>query len=186
MMEDAALILTKNRVLEKVRMLLEELQARQQAFVRAGGLFAHPLFSVPPKISRGDNYLGLPYLILDYPRLFRADGIAAIRTMFWWGHFFSSTLHLSGPFAESAAPRLATHPGLAARGYHLGIHPDPWVHHFGPDNYRPLGPGEPAEQFGALPHTKVSARWPLSDWPSAVDQLFESWELLLQAGGLVA
>ena len=49
-----------------------------------------------PKIAKGENYLQLPYVLLDYPRCFDKENIFAIRTMFWWGNFFSITLHLSG------------------------------------------------------------------------------------------
>lgn len=48
------------------------------------------------KISRGENLGGLPYLVLDYPALFSKKKIIAIRTLFWWGNFFSISLHLSG------------------------------------------------------------------------------------------
>jgi hypothetical protein len=48
------------------------------------------------KISRGENYQLLPYIILDYPSYFSRNNIFAVRTMFWWGNFFSITLHLSG------------------------------------------------------------------------------------------
>ena len=51
-----------------------------------------------PKISKGENYKGLPWLVLDYPRYFNKEDIFAIRTLFWWGNFFSITLHISGKY----------------------------------------------------------------------------------------
>ncbi|UYQ93351.1 hypothetical protein MKQ68_25030 [Chitinophaga horti] len=69
-------------------------------------LAAHPLtarFPLPEgclshgaKISKGERYRDLPYVILDYPRYFKGNNIFAIRTLFWWGRCFSLTLHLSG------------------------------------------------------------------------------------------
>lgn len=52
------------------------------------------------KISKGENYKGLPYLILDFPRIFDSKGIFAYRVMFWWGSGFYFTLHLSGRFFD--------------------------------------------------------------------------------------
>src|SRR5690349_5675936 len=49
-----------------------------------------------PKISKGDNYRGLPYVVLDHPRYFQKEDVCSFRSMFWWGHFFSFTLHLQG------------------------------------------------------------------------------------------
>ena len=45
-------------------------------------------FDVSPKISRGEQYLGLPYVMLDYPRIFSKENVFAIRTFFWWGNYF--------------------------------------------------------------------------------------------------
>ena len=52
------------------------------------------------KISKGENYKGLPYLILDYPRLFSQEGVLAFRTMFWWANGFYFTFHVSGIYLE--------------------------------------------------------------------------------------
>src|ERR1700733_216708 len=86
-------ILTKNAILDKVKDLLAVLSESFQSY-----LHMHTLL-IPagtPKISKGENYKGLPYLILDYPRSFEKEDILAIRTLFWWGHFFSITLHVAG------------------------------------------------------------------------------------------
>src|SRR2546423_9807434 len=90
------IILTKNLVLKKIKGLLEEVQQMQLAYVNDRGLEFHSLFAVPPKISKGENYLGLPYLVLDYPRISSADNFFFIRSFFWWGRFFSSTLQAGG------------------------------------------------------------------------------------------
>ncbi len=53
------------------------------------------------KTSKGENYKGLPYRILDIPRLFKQEGIFAYRIMFWWSKGFYFTFHLSGEHLES-------------------------------------------------------------------------------------
>src|SRR5687767_11488510 len=105
MMYNAEIILTKNRILEKVRLLFESLQEEFVGF-SSRQPNQQALFDIPPKISKGENYEGLPYLILDYPRFFKPDNIFAVRTMFWWGNFFSTTLHLSGLQKASFSPSI--------------------------------------------------------------------------------
>ena len=98
LMQNASVILTKNSVLQKIKMLLEEVQEQQLDFVSQHNLDKTGFFLVPPKISKGENYSGLPYLIQDYPRITSAKNIFFIRNMFWWGNFFSSTLQFLNPF----------------------------------------------------------------------------------------
>jgi len=48
--------------------------------------------TVTGKISRGENYKGLPYLVLDFPRFTSGKKVFIYRTMFWWGNYFSCML----------------------------------------------------------------------------------------------
>ncbi len=41
------------------------------------------------KITRGDNYQSLPYVVLDYPQIKGNDFTILCRTMFWWGKYIS-------------------------------------------------------------------------------------------------
>ena len=98
---NAGILLTKNRAMEKIALFLGQLADI------SSGIFSPESLALPtssvwkhPKISRGENYQGLPYLILDYPRFFFREDVFAIRTMFWWGNYFSITLHLKGIFLE--------------------------------------------------------------------------------------
>jgi hypothetical protein len=130
-------ILTKNKALEKIRRLLENLQNGCQTYILNNSLLAkHEIFSIHPKISKGENYLGLPYLVLDYPRCFQQQHIFTVRTMFWWGNFYSTTLHISGRFKTAFIDRIKnSHHFLSNAGYYIGINPHPWVHHFEEGNY---------------------------------------------------
>ena len=102
---NAGILLTKNRALEKIAMFLGEIGNT------AGTVISPETVALPvsaawknAKISKGENYQGLPYLVLDYPRFFFRDDVFAIRTMFWWGNYFSITLHLKGIFFEAFRP----------------------------------------------------------------------------------
>ena len=85
-----------------------------------------------PKISKGENYRGLPYVMLDYPRLFGREEVLAIRTFFWWGHGFSVTLHLKGGYRERISAGIATTlggiggGGIPCRGFAGGVAARAW------------------------------------------------------------
>ena len=189
LLANAAIILTKNRALEKIRRLLEKVQEMQMDFVQANDLLQNDVFKIPAKISKGENYLGLPYFILDYPRNFTTDTIFAIRTMFWWGNFFSSTLHISGDHLSARTHLQQQHQYLTEQQYFVGMNQDPWQHHFNPSNYKPikdLGEKEFITILYELPQIKIAAKWPLTHWHLTATRLFESWKFLLKSSGLVS
>ena len=130
-------ILTKKIVIDKVYFLLGEFsQKMQRQIMHSKSMLPSIVAESSPKISRGENYRGLPYVMLDYPRYFKANEVLAIRTFFWWGNFFSINLHLSGAFKEKALPILKSNFNwMQQNNYYLCIHSDPWEHHFESDNY---------------------------------------------------
>ncbi|HEU4575779.1 MAG TPA: hypothetical protein VFS36_12315 [Chitinophagaceae bacterium] len=173
---NTAWILTKARIMEKTTALLGTLQQRMARIlqVHAGSIPAEVTES-NAKISKGENYKGLPYLILDYPRRFDRDAIFAIRTMFWWGHFFSITLHLSGRYQACYAPKLvAGYNRLAEQQFYYCINDDPWEHHFETSNYQMIETAGKERFAGCLSQNgflKIANKIPLSDWDQADDRL---------------
>ncbi len=177
-------ILTKNAILQKTGQLLIGMQQEVEAIV-SGHHHLLPIAALdkPPKLSRGENYQGLPYLVLDYPRLFTREDVFAIRTLFWWGHFFSVTLHLGG---RSAAMHLhaltgARNRAIAANLY-AGVGKDEWEHHFEPTNYRPAA-GFSQEGWAASlaekQFIKLACRLPVAQWESAPGFMADSYRVLL-------
>src|SRR5829696_6374444 len=164
---DAQVILTKNSVIQKTIALLSELQEEILNAAQPVILAASP----SAKISKGENYLGLPYVILDYPRISGGESLFFIRSMFWWGHFFSSTLQVSGIYKQRYAVNIAARFGsLSNSNYFIGVHTDPWQHHFEVDNYRKinsLSTQELADVIAAQSHIKIAAHWPLERWDEA-------------------
>lgn len=176
MFANSEIILTKNTVLQKTVALLSNLQGRLLS--AASGVVCQS----SPKISRGENYLGLPYAILDYPRIAKGQDLYFIRNFFWWGNFYSSTLQLAGTFKTSRLPNLeAAYDTLAAKDYHVGVNTDPWIHHFEPENFQQIA-ALSKEAFSVIleetPHVKIAVRWPLTEWDSAEENLMASWKLL--------
>ena len=91
------------------------------------------------KVSRGENYLALPYLVLDYPATFSKENIFACRTMCWWGQFFSFTLHLQGNYLNERRTAIQQHQQLfidSKQDWYIGVNDSPWQYHFKADNYR--------------------------------------------------
>ncbi|MBD0294977.1 MAG: hypothetical protein ICV84_07220 [Flavisolibacter sp.] len=185
LMGNTEVILTKNSILFKIKTLFEALQNEMTMAVQQHSEWrTHPYFEMPPKISRGENYLGLPYLVLDYPRKFDSMNILAVRTMFWWGHFFSSTLQVAGTYKAELIDKIENaYTSLARRQYYIGINEDPWVHHFEEDNYRKIKELDKdtflhyCRQYEYL---KIAARWPLSDVHFVAEDLLDSWQVLVR------
>ena len=187
-MQNASVILTKNSVLQKMGGLLQQVADRQQMAVAAGLTKDTMLFLNGPKISKGENYLGLPYLILDYPRYGARTDLFFIRSMFWWGNFFSSTLHVAGSFRPEAATRAAASKDTLEQHY-IGVNTDQWVHHFEGSNFRPIEGMDGAEYARACrngDHLKLGIRWPLQQWEAAPELLYQNWVQMLELCGLVA
>lgn len=184
LMCNADFILTKNKVLQKIKALLEEVQNRQVEAQKGFETFlGSEVFAVPPKISRGENYLGLPYLILDYPRIFHPHQTFAIRTFFWWGRFFSCTLQLSGDPKFDLQQKLVAAFDQLAPHHFVGVNTDPWQHHFEEDNYKSIAQFSQKEFetfLFAQQHIKIARPFPLTDWEQASTLLFESWKTYLQ------
>jgi hypothetical protein len=137
-----------------------------------------------PKISKGENYQGLPYLILDYPRLFEHENIFAVRTMFWWGHFFSVTLHLSGIYKKEAEENLiASYGAMKEKGYYCYINEDQWKHHFEGDNYIFLS-GMSKEDFEKSVRRKsffkIANKISLQQWDDAEEILLRFFREIIE------
>ena len=188
LMQNREVILTKNSVLKKIRNLLENLQEEEFQFAHQRGLDMSPYFSSGPKISRGENYEGMPYLILDYPRYSNKGDLFFIRTFFWWGHFFSTTLHLAGSTKQQfLEPILQSYHQL--QNFSIGMNTDPWVHNFESSNYQLIGnltQNEFTMAAGNFPHVKLAARWSLDQWEVAPENLFAGWKKLLAVCRLIS
>jgi hypothetical protein len=183
---NAEIILTKNRVLQKIKSLLEEVQNEQLAFTLNCNLNNTPPFLISPKVSKGEYYLGLPYIILDYPRMASANDFFFIRSMFWWGNYFSSTLHLSGRYKSAYKEKISTAYHLL-QDFYIGVNADQWMHHFENDNYKKIasiGQTEFVRHCMDFDHIKIAARLPLEKWKDAREELFANWKFLLELCGL--
>jgi hypothetical protein len=187
---NADIILTKNVIIRKIKTVLEQLQLEEIEYVQEKSNIYEPIFSIGPKISKGENYLGLPYLILDYPRYTNGNEFLFIRQLFWWGNFFSCTLQAGGSYKEIVDKALLNNwETLKQKDCYTGINTDPWVHHFNADNYVPVSSMEQEKLNSVLQqlnYTKLAIKWPLKSIINNPGELLEAWKFLLKISALVA
>jgi hypothetical protein len=178
-------ILTKNIILHKAVQLLAGLQEDYSGSLSSKqGKLPAEFLSGSPKISKGENYEGLPYRILDYPAVFQKENILAVRTMFWWGNFFSITLHLSGRYKEQFEKKImAAFDSLSANDFFICTGTGQWVHCFRTDNYTSVSATD-KEKFKAIVaekiFLKIAAKADVTDWEAASELLKNRFEFLIK------
>ena len=138
LIRNAEFIYTKNDALEKIHTLFSEIRDELKNIVQ-NNEFHIPvsLDTTDNKISRGEFYKELPYLVLDYPKHFKQENIFAFRTMFWWGNFFSFTLHIGGDVLNDYEENLLNNfSKLNKKDYYFCVNDSPWEYHYEADNYK--------------------------------------------------
>ncbi|MGK2862498.1 MAG: hypothetical protein ACSLE0_11220 [Chitinophagaceae bacterium] len=190
--EEAALvirqdwILTKNNVIQKTQKLFASLQAdEQQSMELYKDYHASAIVESSPKISKGENYNGLPYLVLDYPRCFSKEDVFAIRMLFWWGNFFSGTLHLSGIYKKKYEEKIIhSFDSLKSNDYFICVNEDPWEHHFENDNYLPLRTMNHdlfKKWICEKSFIKLSKKFSIAQWNDAEKKLLEMFRQFMNS-----
>ncbi|MFA0964310.1 hypothetical protein AB9P05_21065 [Roseivirga sp. BDSF3-8] len=177
---DKQFLLTKHRVTDKAQQLLSHTRDSliQELEPHAGSL-PEGISWQNSKISRGENYGGLPYLVLDCPKAFTARDVFTFRTMIWWGNEISATLHLQGSYLRPYRSKVLE---AIARGYldsyYISVGDSPWEYHFQPDNYLPatrLGEAE-KHRLHTSAFIKIATKWSLDKWLETPVRASEAWK----------
>ena len=139
-LQDTDFLLTKATIIEKINELLGHTREDLRRTVENSNFsFPDGTNLLNGKISKGENYKSLPYMVLDYPTLFSKNSTFAYRTMFWWGNYFSATLHLEGSalnyYRNSITKNLDK---LLKNEIYICVGDNPWQYHYNEDNYLPL------------------------------------------------
>ena len=179
------IILTKNAILQKIKSFFEEVQMKQQDILKK---YSSPLLEevikISPKISRGENYKGLPWLVLDNPRHFQHNNIFAIRTMFWWGNFFSITLHLSGNNKNDHLKKISKNFSLLAESnFYIYNGTKEWEHDIDPDSYKKLSAineDELQKIISTNSFLKLAVKFTVESLEAVEDKLLRNYELLIK------
>jgi len=179
------IILTKNAILQKIKSFFEEVQMKQQDILKKySSQLLEEVIKISPKISRGENYKGLPWLVLDNPRHFQHNNIFAIRTMFWWGNFFSITLHVSGNNKNDLLKNLTQNASLLAKNdFYIYNGTKEWEHDIDPDSYKKLSAineDELQKIFSTNSFLKLAVKFTVESLEAVEDKLLRNYELLIK------
>lgn len=167
LVSDTDWILTKKVIIKKVTELFGDLLLfMQEVAVLHKASLPMQFFLKDPKIYKGENYKDLPYVMLDYPRYFEKEKTLAIRTLFWWGNFFSISLQLSGEIKQKAIPNLLT-AFNKLQDYWICVNDHPWEHNFDNENYVPINSltlSDFNELLCGKVFVKISKKMPVQQW----------------------
>ena len=180
-------ILTKRKIMDKVNVLLGDISGHQKLMIEnESNWLPCEVVQSTAKIAKGENYLQLPYMLLDYPRCFNDGNIFAVRTMFWWANFFSITLHLSGTYKENFQQKIIENIDAVTQEVFICINENQWQHHFGADNYtniKKLQTNELQDVIIKKTFVKLAVKFPLQAWneiPSLLDDSFNQLITMLK------
>lgn len=173
--------LLKDSSTKKLVAMLGELEKRLTVEFEKSGIEMEGLKFRAGKIFRGENYRLFPYVVLDYPRQFSTESIFAFRTMFWWGHEFSFTLHLQGSSLKHFRQTLIKNKHLLkGKGIYFCVNDSPWQYHFGNDNYLPVEEITDEHLWQNAAFIKLSSRIPVDKHDEVVSFGVEMFSLFMK------
>lgn len=127
---DKEFLKTKNAIIERVVVLFAGLEKSLREHFHSGEITI-PLSFIPKpgKISKGDKYKGLPYVVMDFPAVLTQVNIFAFRSLFWWGNYFSNQFILKGKYFEEYRSGLIKGWELMSKeNVYIDLSSDPWNH----------------------------------------------------------
>lgn len=187
-LRDSDFLLTKSEITNKVIYLLGEVRQALKNFLKESG-FVFPagtdLFN--GKISKGEKYKGLPYVVLDFPKLMQKENIFALRTMFWWSREWSCTLHLQGEvlchYQENLLSNLT---GCKNKEIWFCVNAQPWEYDYTENNYHPvhqITPDKISSHLAKNHFVKVSRRLELNRYQELTSFVLDSLLIFLELLG---
>lgn len=183
LMQNKEWILTKRSVIQKVYELFGDMHNVYKE-ICMDAQFSIPDFAEnsSAKISKGENYEGLPYVIMDYPASFSRENIFAIRTMFWWGNFFSMSLHLSGKNFHLKSGFGRSLPYLEEKDFFICVNESQWQHTFHPSNYSSVSLLDDKKKYEILEKDffKISKKIELREWDNVPEFLEKTFKEIIE------
>jgi hypothetical protein len=185
LVQNADWVLTKNKIIQKVYHLFGNLSEEMKVVLQHVNLPEETL-QANPKISRGESYKALPYVMLDYPRLFSQENVFAVRTFFWWGNYFSITLHLKGVYKEMFINRIKKNISvLTANNFYICVSENEWQHELDDvNNYYSLSrinENETEKILAQQTFLKFSAKISFHQWNEMEIILGQLFKILMQS-----
>lgn len=180
MANDKHIILTKQAIIQKAAALFTEQIPFISNCFREVLMTDDTLILAAPKISKGENYNGFPYVIMDYPAYFSKENIFALRTMFWWGNFISITLHLKGTFKKMYAAKILANL-KNENEFYISFGEDEWEHHFEDDNFKKISSltNDLKIQIESRNFFKIALKYELHHWNMMQSVLPEGYKKIV-------
>lgn len=181
--QETGWILTKQNIIKLVYTLFyERIDSIKNCVLDNPQLKLPEILAAVPKINKGENYRLFPYVIMDFPAVFSKENIFALRTMFWWGNFFSVTLHLSGEYQLLYAANIQRNLKQNGNGFFVCINDNAWQHNFETENFIAVKDITEAE-LGIIinkPFFKIALKYSLQQWNSMPQLLEHAYQQILK------
>lgn len=181
-LQDQDFLLTKCKIQETIHQSLQEVRDTLKLYLLDES-YHFPSFvdTKMGKISKGENYQSLPYLVLDFPKGFQKQDIWTFRTMVWWGNEISTSLLLKGDALKYISlnyQRLFVIPNL-----YLGVNTSPWEYYFEEDNLMPIQffKGNLDQYIEKIGYLKLSFKHPLSSLEQLPKLVLQDYIFLIKA-----
>jgi len=179
MAASSEVILTKNKIIDNVFRMYGMLADDFKESSKLMHTQVSSVFDMHPKISKGENYEGMPWVMLDYPRHFsKVEGHFAIRCFFWWGHFFSISLQLSGHYLSQYNHVFEK---LHQQHWYVGFTDDPWNQHLPNADWKQWQNDVPPNSMESGAYAKAAKKIPVTEWPQVQYFLKAQYHELIQA-----
>jgi len=168
---NASFILTKNEIIRKVYTLFGNLSAGYIKHLNSINI-QDEIKHLSPRIFKGENYKELPWVMLDYPRIYDKENICAIRTFFWWGNYCSINLILKGKYLDKI-----NLDSIDLKGWKIGIdNQSLWQHDIDTPNFQIAN--EVSIDKQGLDFIKLTKKIPLSEWDHIESFMLNNFSVL--------
>ena len=135
-LEDRDYLITKNEVSTKMESLLKScITEIRKILVSDYPSIDAKYGNISPKVSRGENYNGLPYFVLDYPRYFQNDATFSYRIICLWGKYFTFNLYLAGNTKNKVNLKKWDENAGNFIDCFISVSNDPWIHYLEHPDY---------------------------------------------------
>ena len=179
---DPHLFAVKRRTTDKLYAGFEALRLRlKDTGERLQISFPEEVLSVSAKISKGEQYMGCPWVMLDHHRYFVGKDMFAFRVMAWFGHYFSAHFLLGGRYLEASTFTSDHFPG---RDIQFSLHPDPWAHAVEPPFTVPLyslTQDQYTDHISKHQYQKISIQIPTTDLEELKDKVDAFYVVCMQS-----
>jgi hypothetical protein len=176
LVQNSGWILTKHGIIDKVYHMFGGLAgAMQQSLPLHHHEWPAKVLESTPKISKGEQYERMPYVVLDYPRVFSKEDVLAVRTFFWWGNYFSCTLHLKGKYAKLYYENIQ---GMLQdeEEYYLSVQGNEFNFDLGHEDYTAIKKGGIPDIPYTAPFIKISYKSSFAYWDTTSERLLEAFQ----------